>query len=94
MLGLPLGRHQKSLQRATLAGPRLIKLRDDYESIFVDRIFPLTLLQDIEKRYVRLMDFGAINSTYTWYRVLGNKLEEIAKAFVEVLLYRETSWIT
>ena len=77
-------------QRSALAGPRLIKLRDDYERIFVDLISALPLFSSLAKRYVRLIILGAMNSTPTWYRAGGDEPEEIAKAFVQVLRYGET----
>ena len=77
-------------QRSALARPRLIKLRDDYERIFVNLISALPLFPPLAKKYVRLMILGAMNSTPTWYSAGGDEPEEIAKAFVQVLRYGET----
>ena len=77
-------------KRIALAGPRLIRLRDDYERIFVNLISALPLFSPLAKKYVRLMILGAMNSTPTWYSAGGDEPEEIAKAFVQVLRYGET----
>ena len=78
------------LQRSALARPRLIKLRDDYERIFVDLTSVLSIISPLAKRYERLMNLGAMNSTPTWYGTGCDEPEEIAKAFVQVLRYRES----
>ena len=77
-------------KRIASAGPRLIKLRDDYERIFVNLISALPLFPPLAKKYVRLMILGAMNSTPAWYRAGGDEPEEIAKAFVQVFRYGET----
>ena len=79
-----------SPKRIALAGPRLIKLRDDYERVFVNLISALPLFPPLAKKYVRLMILGAMNSTPTWYSAGGDEPEKIAKAFVQVFRYGET----
>ena len=78
------------LQRSASARPRLIKLRDNYERIFVALISVLSIISPLAKRYERLMNLGAMNSTTTWYGTGCDEPEEIAKAFGQVLWYGET----
>ena len=87
---LRVGRNQESPTASHLRGPRLIKLRDDYERIFVDLTSVLSIISPLAKRYERLMNLGSMNSTPTWYGTGCDEPEEIAKAFVPVLHYGET----
>jgi TetR/AcrR family transcriptional regulator, cholesterol catabolism regulator len=64
---------------------RLIGLRDAYEGIFKDLIGQLPLQNDRMKRHLRLLLFGALNWTRTWYQSGDETPQEIARGFLELI---------
>jgi len=64
---------------------RLIGLRDDYEKIFKKLIDALPLETDRMRRHLRLLLFGALNWTRTWYQAGDEAPSDIAKGFLELI---------
>jgi len=64
---------------------RLIGLRDDYEQIFKQLIDALPLETDRMRRHLRLLLFGALNWTRTWYQAGEESPSDIAKGFLELI---------
>ena len=64
---------------------RLITLRDDYEQIFKHLIDALPLETDRKRRHLRLLLFGALNWTRTWYQTGGESPSDIARGFLELI---------
>ena len=63
----------------------LVALRDDYEESFVQLIDDLPLDKKTDKKLLRLMLIGAINSTQLWYRPGSYSPTEIGREFVKFL---------
>ncbi|MEE9426157.1 MAG: TetR/AcrR family transcriptional regulator [Methylococcales bacterium] len=63
----------------------LTTLRDGYETIFVDIINSLPLKNDVDKKLLRLMIMGAINSTQTWYHMGDTEPKEIGREFIRYI---------
>ena len=71
------------------ARTQLIVLRDQYEAIFTNLIDKLPLRADVDRRQVRLLLLGALNSTQGWYSGgTGGQVNtpaEIAGGFIDLL---------
>lgn len=63
----------------------LIRLRDRYESHFIGLIDALPLQKPADRRLLRLMLLGALNSTRHWYRQDGRSAADIGRAFTRFL---------
>jgi AcrR family transcriptional regulator len=63
----------------------LVRLRDDYESLWVDLVQDLPLARGVDRRSLRLMLLGALNWSQTWYRKGRDSPRTIAKRFVQLL---------
>jgi TetR/AcrR family transcriptional regulator, cholesterol catabolism regulator len=66
-------------------GPRIRELRRAFEARFRTLIDDLSLPEHIDRRYVRLMLFGALNWSHVWYRPGGDPPETVAHHFIETL---------
>lgn len=64
---------------------RLTALRDGYEAVFRDLIDALPLVPGIDRHYLRLHLFGALNWTPTWYRPGGDAPGAIAGQIINHL---------
>lgn len=64
---------------------RLIQLRDAYEALFRRLIGALDLAPECDPGLVRLMLFGALNTSPTWYRPGHRTPAELGAAFVRLL---------
>ncbi len=64
---------------------RLVPLRDEYEARFAQLFDDLPLIDGASRRHLRLLVFGALNWSQTWYRVGGDTPAEIAGAFLDLL---------
>ena len=63
----------------------LVALRDRYESHFVEIIEDLPLAKGTDRRLLRLMLLGALNSTRNWYREGDSSASAIGRSFVRFL---------
>ena len=63
----------------------LIKLRDEYERLFVELVQALPLAREVDRRSLRLMLLGALNWSQTWYHPGHDTPQTIAKRFVQLL---------
>jgi AcrR family transcriptional regulator len=63
----------------------LVRLRDDYEHLWVDLVQGLPLARGVDRRSLRLMLLGALNWSQTWYRKGRDSPRTIAKRFVQLL---------
>ena len=63
----------------------LIELRDRYESHFVRIIKDLPLARRTDRRLLRLMLLGALNSTRNWYREGDKSAAAIGRSYVKFL---------
>ena len=63
----------------------LVKLRDDYERLFVELVQGLPLARGTDRRSFRLMLLGALNWSQTWYHAGKDNPRAIAKHFVALL---------
>lgn len=70
---------------AGAAGPRVRELRRDYDARFRKLIDDLTLPPDIDRHYLRLLLFGALNWSPVWYRRGGDPPEVVARRFVDTI---------
>jgi len=64
---------------------RLTALRDGYEAVFRDLIDALPLAAGVDRHYLRLHLFGALNWTPTWYRPGGDAPGAIASQIISHL---------
>lgn len=64
---------------------RLIGLRDEYEELFTDFIGALRLPPGVDRRYLRLMLLGALNSAMGWYQEGKDTPRTIARRFLRLL---------
>ena len=71
--------------KAEGAAPELVALRDRYESLFEKLIEDLPLARGTDRRLLRLMLLGALNSTRSWYRYGDHSAAEIGRSFVGFL---------
>ena len=65
--------------------PRLVALRDEYESMFARLVDELRLPEGANRHDLRLMLMGALNYTHNWYRAGPEMPAEIARNFVRFL---------
>jgi AcrR family transcriptional regulator len=63
----------------------LVKLRDDYERLFVELVQDLPLARGTDRRSLRLMLLGALNWSQTWYHPGRDNPRTIARRFVAAL---------
>jgi AcrR family transcriptional regulator len=63
----------------------LTTLRDGYEHLFMGIIDDLPVREGVDKRLLRLMLLGAVNSTQSWFKEGETKPSEIGKHFVRYL---------
>jgi AcrR family transcriptional regulator len=63
----------------------LIKLRDEYETVFNDLVAALPLARGVDRRSLKLMLMGALNWSQTWYQPGRTTPAAIAKRFVALL---------
>ncbi|HTO46648.1 MAG TPA: TetR/AcrR family transcriptional regulator [Burkholderiales bacterium] len=63
----------------------LVKLRDDYERLFVELVQGLPLARGTDRRTLRLMLLGALNWSQTWYHPGRDNARAIARRFVGLL---------
>jgi AcrR family transcriptional regulator len=69
-----------------VAHESLIALRNQYEAVFNDLIKELPLVRSTDRRVLRLMLIGAMNSAQTWYRPDGRfHPRVIARKFIGLL---------
>jgi len=76
---------QTSPREAGTAEVRIRDLRRDYEQRFRRLIDDLTLPPDIDRHYLRLLLFGALNWSQVWYRIGGDSPEIVARRFLDTL---------
>jgi AcrR family transcriptional regulator len=67
------------------AESRIRDLRRDYEQRFRRLIDDLKLPLDIDRHYLRLLLFGALNWSQVWYRTGGDSPEIVARRFLDTL---------
>jgi AcrR family transcriptional regulator len=72
-------------EAAGAAEARIRDLRRDYEQRFRRLIDDLTLPRDIDRHYLRLLLFGALNWSPVWYRTGGDSPEIVARRFLDTL---------
>jgi TetR/AcrR family transcriptional regulator, cholesterol catabolism regulator len=72
-------------REAGAAEASLRDLRRDYEQRFRWLIDDLTLPPDIDRHYLRLLLFGALNWSQVWYRTGGDSPEIVARRFLDTL---------
>jgi|HubBroStandDraft_5_1064220.scaffolds.fasta_scaffold370399_1 AcrR family transcriptional regulator len=70
---------------AGAAEVRIRELRRDYEQRFRRLIEDLNLPPEIDRRYLRLLLFGALNWSHVWYRTSGDSPEIVARRFLDTL---------
>jgi AcrR family transcriptional regulator len=66
-------------------GTRLRDIRRDYESRFRRLIDDLPLPADVDRHYLRLLLFGALNWSQVWYNPGGDPPEVVANRFIDTL---------
>ncbi|MGH7837229.1 MAG: TetR/AcrR family transcriptional regulator [Candidatus Binataceae bacterium] len=66
-------------------GERIRELRRAYETRFRRLIDDLALPPAIDRGYLRLLLFGALNWSQVWFRPGGDPPEMVAKRFIEML---------
>jgi AcrR family transcriptional regulator len=76
---------QTSPREAGGAEGRIRDLRRGYEQRFRRLIDDLTLPPDIDRHYLRLLLFGALNWSPIWYRTGGDSPEIVARHFLDTL---------
>ncbi|HUN57984.1 MAG TPA: TetR/AcrR family transcriptional regulator [Candidatus Binataceae bacterium] len=69
-------------------GPRIRELRRAFEARFRALIDDLALPDHIDRRYVLLMLFGALNWSHVWYHPGGDPPATVARRFLEALKYQ------
>jgi TetR/AcrR family transcriptional regulator, cholesterol catabolism regulator len=69
-------------------GPRIRELRRAFEARFRALIDDLALPDHIDRRYVLLMLFGALNWSHVWYRPDADPPATVARRFVDALKYQ------
>jgi AcrR family transcriptional regulator len=70
------------------AGERIREIRRGYEARFRELIDQLPLPPEVDRHYLRLLLFGALNWSPVWYRSGGDSPETVAKRFVGMLRQR------
>jgi len=76
---------QATPEEANGAGERIRELRRNYEARFRRLIDALPLPPEVDRRYLRLLLFGALNWSPVWYHPGGDPPEIVAKRFVDML---------
>lgn len=66
-------------------GTRLRDIRRDYETRFRRLIDDLPLPSDVDRHYLRLLLFGALNWSQVWYNPGGDPPEVVAQRFIDTL---------
>lgn len=79
---------QATPDEANGAGDRIREIRRSYEARFRDLIGKLPLPPEVDRHYLRLLLFGALNWSPVWYRPGGDPPETVAKRFVDMLRSR------
>jgi TetR/AcrR family transcriptional regulator, cholesterol catabolism regulator len=69
-------------------GPRIRELRRGFEARFRSLIDNLALPDHIDRRYVLLMLFGALNWSHVWYRPDGDPPATVSRRFIDALKYQ------
>ena len=69
-------------------GPRIRDLRRAFEARFRTLIDDLALPEHIDRRYVLLMLFGALNWSHVWYRQDSDPPATVARRFLDTLKYQ------
>jgi AcrR family transcriptional regulator len=69
-------------------GPRIRELRRAFEARFRTLIDDLALPEHIDRRYVLLMLFGALNWSHVWYREDSDPPATVARRFLDTLKYQ------
>jgi TetR/AcrR family transcriptional regulator, cholesterol catabolism regulator len=72
-------------QEAGAVGPRIRDLRRDYESRFRRLIDDLALPPEIDRHYLRLLLFGALNWSQVWFHSGGDSPETVARRFLDTI---------
>jgi AcrR family transcriptional regulator len=72
-------------QEAGAFAGRIRELRQDYEMRFRRLIEDLPLPPEIDRHYLRLLLFGALNWSQVWYHSGGDSPEIVARHFVSIL---------
>ncbi len=72
-------------QEAGAFAGRIRELRQDYEMRFRRLIEDLPLPPDVDRHYLRLLLFGALNWSQVWYHSGGDSPEVVARHFVGIL---------
>jgi TetR/AcrR family transcriptional regulator, cholesterol catabolism regulator len=70
---------------AGAVGPRIRELRRAFEARFRKLIDALELPDHIDRRYLLLMLFGALNWSHVWYRDGGDPPDIVARRFLDNL---------
>jgi AcrR family transcriptional regulator len=70
---------------APAAQPRLIALRDEYETLLARLVQALPLPRGTDRRTLRLMLLGALNWSQTWYQPGRDSPKTLARRFVALL---------
>jgi hypothetical protein len=65
--------------------PRIREVRRDYEARFRRLIDELALPPDVDRHYLRLLLFGALNWSPVWFNADGDPPEVVAHRFVDTL---------
>ncbi len=65
--------------------PRLVALRDQYESRFKQLVAALTLTPAVDPHYFRLLLLGALNWSQTWYRPGRDSPRTVARQLLRAL---------
>jgi AcrR family transcriptional regulator len=72
-------------EAAGAAEAHIRELRRDYEQRFRRLIDDLMLPPEIDRHYLRLLLFGALNWSPVWYRTGGDSPEIVARRFLDTL---------
>ena len=68
------------------AGPRLVALRDRYESLWTALVAALPLARRTDRRALRLMLLGALNWSQNWFRPDGSSTPRtLARQFIALI---------
>jgi TetR/AcrR family transcriptional regulator, cholesterol catabolism regulator len=76
---------QATPDEANGAGERIRELRRGYEARFRELIHQLPLPANTDRRYLRLLLFGALNYSPVWFHPGGDPPETVAQRFVDML---------
>lgn len=76
---------QTSPDQAGGVGQRIRELRRDYEGHFRELIEALPLPKSVDRRYMRMLLFGALNWSPIWFRADRDSPQTVASRFVALL---------